>query len=220
MTRTMVALTFLLLLLASTAPPEAIADDRPPPEIATATAGKEVVTAERMMAVTADPRASEAALAMLERGGSAVDAMVAAQLVLNLVEPQSSGIGGGAFLLHWDADARELTTIDGRETAPAAAGPELFLRPDGTPMTFAEAVPGGLSVGVPGTLALLELAHRLHGRLPWAELVQPALDLAEKGFVVSPRLASAIAAGAEGLTSFPATRADFLREDGSPPPVG
>lgn len=220
MTRTMAALAFLLLLLASTAPPEAVADDRPPPEIATATAGKEVVTAERMMAVTANPRASEAALAMLERGGSAVDAMVAAQLVLNLVEPQSSGIGGGAFLLHWDARARKLTTIDGRETAPAAAAPDLFLRADGTPMTFAEAVPGGLSVGVPGTLALLELAHRLHGRRPWADLVQPALGLAEKGFVISPRLAAAIAEGAEGLARFPATRAYFLREDGSPRPAG
>jgi gamma-glutamyltranspeptidase/glutathione hydrolase len=211
---------FLAVLLAALAATGAQADDRPPPEIATAAAGKDVVTAERMMAVTANPHASEAALAMLERGGSAVDAMVAAQLVLNLVEPQSSGIGGGAFLLHWDARARKLTSIDGRETAPAAAGPDLFLRADGTPMTFAEAVPGGLSVGVPGTLALLELAHRLHGRLPWADLVQPALALAEKGFAVSPRLAAAIAEGAEGLARFPATRAYFLRDDGSPRPAG
>ena len=97
--------------------------------------------------------------------------MVAAQLTLNLVEPQSSGIGGGAFMLYWDAKTRRLSTFDGRETAPMAAGPDLFLKADGTAMSFDEAVPGGRSVGVPGTLALLELAHRLHGKLPWADLV-------------------------------------------------
>jgi gamma-glutamyltranspeptidase / glutathione hydrolase len=196
------------------------AQDRPPPEAASGRAGKPVVTAERFMIVTASPLASEAGAAVLERGGGAVDAMVAAQLVLNLVEPQSSGIGGGAFMLHWDAGARKLTAFDGRETAPAAAGPDLFLKPDGTPMEFEAAVPGGRSVGVPGTLALLELAHRLHGRLPWAELVAPAADLAERGFEVSPRLAGAVADYAAELGAFPASRAYFLDRDGAPKPEG
>jgi gamma-glutamyltranspeptidase/glutathione hydrolase len=172
------------------------------------------------MIVTANPLASDAGVAVLERGGSAVDAMVAAQLVLNLVEPQSSGIGGGAFMLHWDSAARKLTAFDGRETAPAAAVPDLFLKPDGAPMEFEEAVPGGRSVGVPGTLALLELAHRLHGRLPWAELVAPAADLAERGFEVSPRLAGAVADYAAELGAFPASRAYFLDRDGAPKPEG
>jgi gamma-glutamyltranspeptidase/glutathione hydrolase len=198
----------------------AVAQDRPAPEAASGWQAKPAVTAERFMIVTANPLASEAGSAVLERGGSAVDAMVTAQFVLNLVEPQSSGIGGGAFLLHWDAKARKLQTFDGRETAPAAAGPGLFLKPDGTPMAFDEAVPGGRSVGVPGTLALLELAHRLHGRLPWAELVGPAADLAEKGFEVSPRLAGAIAESAERLQPFAATRAYLLGADGAPRQAG
>jgi gamma-glutamyltranspeptidase/glutathione hydrolase len=168
------------------------------------------------MIVTANPLASDAGAAALARGGGAVDAMVAAQLMLNLVEPQSSGIGGGAFLLYWDAKARKLTTFDARETAPQAAGPDLFLKPDGTPMSFDEAVTGGRSVGVPGTLALLELAHRLHGRLPWADLVQPAADLAEKGFEVSPRLAGAIAEAGAKVTRFAATGAYLLGTDGAP----
>ncbi|HEX2528653.1 MAG TPA: gamma-glutamyltransferase [Geminicoccus sp.] len=183
-------------------------------------AERQAVTATRHMIVTANPLATEAGEAVLARGGSAVDAMVAAQFVLNLVEPQSSGIGGGAFLLHWDEKARQLTSFDGRETAPRAVAPDLFLRPDGTPMPFDEAVPGGKSVGVPGTLALLELAHRLHGRLAWADLVSPAADLAERGFPVSPRLASAIAGNVEQLRAFPATRSYFLGTDGQPLAAG
>ncbi|WP_235031416.1 gamma-glutamyltransferase, partial [Geminicoccus flavidas] len=146
--------------------------------------------------------------------------MIAAQFVLNLVEPQSSGIGGGAFLLHWDAAAGELTSFDGRETAPAAATSERFLGADGQPMPFADAVPGGHSVGVPGTLALLELAHRLHGRLPWPDLVAPAIRLAEEGFPISPRLAGAIADSSTGLAEFVETRAYFLEEDGTPRAAG
>jgi gamma-glutamyltranspeptidase/glutathione hydrolase len=192
-----------------------VARAQPAPEAASGWTEKPVVTARDYMIVSANPLASDAGAAVLERGGSAVDAMVATQLVLNLVEPQSSGIGGGAFLLHWDAAKGRLTAFDGRETAPAAAGPDLFLRPDGTPMSFLEAVVGGRSVGVPGTLALLELAHDLHGRLPWAELVQPAIDLAEGGFAVSPRLAAAIAdTAAQGLDRFEATKAYFLEPDG------
>lgn len=144
------------------------------------------------MVSTANRHASEAALAMLERGGAAVDAAIAAQLVLGLVEPQSSGIGGGAFLMHWDEAAGTVEAYDGRETAPAAAGADLFLGADGEPMGFMAAVVGGRAVGVPGVIAMLWTAHREHGKLPWAELFQPAIALAEGGFEVSPRLAGLI----------------------------
>ena len=118
------------------------------------------MSAEKAMVATANPHASAAALEMLKAGGSALDAAVAAQMVLGLVEPQSSGIGGGAFLLYWDARSRTLYTIDGRETAPARARPERFIEPDGAVMTFSKARAGGQSVGVPGTLRLLEMTHR------------------------------------------------------------
>ena len=208
----------ICLLLGLLALP-AVAQDKPP-EGPSGLRQPAVVEAERFMIVTANGHATEAGAAVLRRGGTAVDAMVAAQLALNLVEPQSSGIGGGAFMLYWDARTRRLQTFDGRETAPMAATPALFLKPDGTPMSFEEAVPGGRSVGVPGTLALLELAHRLHGRLPWAELVTPIADLAEKGFEVSPRLAGAIADNAASLQPFAATRAYFLDGDGKPRAAG
>jgi len=211
----------LLAPLLLPGPPAAAQEPaRPAPEAASGTAAKSVVRTRRLMVVSANPLATEAGMAALEAGGSAVDAAVAVQLVLNLVEPQSSGIGGGAFMLHWDAAARRLTTLDGRETAPAAAGPDYFLKPDGTPQAFAEAVPGGRSVGVPGTLALLELAHDLHGRRPWAELAGPAIRLAEQGFAVSPRLAGAVAGNVDGLKAFPATAAYFLEPDGAPKAAG
>lgn len=196
------------------------AQDAPPPEAPSGRAAPAVVTAERFMVVAANPLASDAGAAALARGGSAVDAMVATQLVLNLVEPQSSGIGGGAFLLYLDAKARKLTSFDARETAPQAATPELFLKPDGTPMPFDEAVAGGRSVGVPGTLTLLKLAHRLHGRLPWSDLVQPAAELADKGFEVSPRLAGAIVDAGSKVRQFPATSAYLLGPDGAPRQAG
>jgi gamma-glutamyltranspeptidase/glutathione hydrolase len=135
----------------------------------------------------ANPLAAEAGHRMLRAGGSAIDAAVAAQMVLTLVEPQSSGIGGGAFLLHWDG--RAVQAWDGRETAPAAADERLFLQPDGQPCpSMLQAMVGGRAVGVPGVVRMLEAAHRMHGRLPWAQLMQPAIDLAERGFVLSPRL--------------------------------
>ncbi len=140
------------------------------------------------MAVTANPHATEAAYAMLARGGSAVDAAIAAQLVLGLVEPQSSGVGGGGFMLYWRAEDRRLWSYDGRETAPSSASETLFLGPDQAPMGFFDALIGGRSVGVPGLLLMLEQAHLSHGLLPWDELFEPAIELAERGFVVSPRL--------------------------------
>ncbi|WP_114375131.1 gamma-glutamyltransferase [Elioraea thermophila] len=180
--------------------------------------GPEIAT--RHMVAAAHPLAAEAGLAVLRRGGAAIDAAVAVQAVLGLVEPQSSGIGGGAFLLHWDAATRALSAWDGRETAPRAAGPDLFLRPDGSPMGFHEAAVGGRAVGVPGVVAMLEAVHRRHGRLPWADLFAPAIALAEEGFPVSPRLAAAIAADRERLARDPAARAYFFLPDGSPLPAG
>jgi gamma-glutamyltranspeptidase/glutathione hydrolase len=176
--------------------------------------------AARHMVAAAHPLAAEAGREVLRGGGAAIDAAVAVQAVLGLVEPQSSGIGGGAFILHWDAAARSLVTWDGRETAPAAVTPGLFLRPEGTPMGFHEAAVGGRAVGVPGAVAALEAAHRAHGRLPWETLFAPAIALAEQGFAVSPRLAAAIAADRERLARDPAARAYFLLPDGAPLPVG
>lgn len=208
------------LMIALLLPPAVSAQEQPQPEAPSGRVERPAVTAKRHMIVTANPLATQAGAAVLEQGGSAVDAMVAAQFVLNLVEPQSSGIGGGAFLVHWDAKTRQLTSMDGRETAPVAATPDLFLDAGGQALPFKDAVPGGRSVGVPGTLALMELAHRLHGRLPWKQLVAPAQDLAEQGFEVSPRLAGAIADQAAELAAFPATGSYFLDREGAPRGVG
>jgi gamma-glutamyltranspeptidase/glutathione hydrolase len=175
---------------------------------------------QRHMAAAANPLAAEAGREILREGGSAVDAAIAVQMVLTLVEPQSSGIGGGAFLLHWDQESRSLQAWDGRETAPAAATPGLFLRPDGQPMGFHEAAVGGRSVGVPGAVRMLEAAHREHGRLPWPRLFEPAIRLAEGGFPVSPRLAAQVAADAERLRLDPAARAYFFDANGQPHPPG
>jgi gamma-glutamyltranspeptidase/glutathione hydrolase len=163
------------------------------PEAATGFNQKKAVSAKKHMVVAANPYASQAGLHMLERGGSAVDAAIAAQLVLSLVEPQSSGLGGGTFMLHWHKDTQKLTTYDGRETAPQAATSELFLNEKGKPLKWTEAVVGGKSVGVPGLLAALSKAHEQFGVLPWKELFQPAITLAENGFIVSPRLEKLLA---------------------------
>jgi gamma-glutamyltranspeptidase/glutathione hydrolase len=143
------------------------------------------------MVVAANPHASEAGIRILRDGGSAVDAAIAMQLVLSLVEPQSSGIGGGAFMLHYDRSANDsgaVTVYSGRETAPAAAGPDLFLSDDGSPGSFFTRGYGGLPVGVPAVMRMLEMAHKDHGRLAWTELFEPAIELAENGFAISPRL--------------------------------
>ncbi len=140
------------------------------------------------MVAAAHPAAVDAGYEVLERGGSAVDAAVAMQMVLGLVEPESSGIGGGAFLLHWSAHERALRAYDGRETAPAAAAANRFLDSNRKPLPFMEAAVGGRSVGVPGVLRMLELAHQRHGTLAWRELFEPAIRLAEQGFAASPRL--------------------------------
>jgi gamma-glutamyltranspeptidase / glutathione hydrolase len=140
------------------------------------------------MVAAANPAAVEAGLAVLRRGGSAMDAAVAVQATLGLVEPQSSGVGGGAFLTWYDPRTREVTAYDGRETAPAGAAPDQFLHPDGKPMSYFEAVMSGRSAGVPGAIAMLYLAHRDHGKLPWSGLFGDTEQLAEQGFIVGPRL--------------------------------
>jgi len=189
------------------------------PEGPSGIASRPLVTAKKHMVVAANPLAAEAGLSMLRKGGSAIDAAIATQMVLNLVEPQSSGIGGGAFLLYWDKAGKKLTSIDGRETAPAAATPELFLDKDGKPIPREQAMESGLSIGTPGVLAALALAHEKYGKLPWADLFQPAIKLARDGFAISPRLAKLLAE--EKPESFaPGARDYFFDAQGRPWPTG
>jgi gamma-glutamyltranspeptidase/glutathione hydrolase len=192
---------------------------QPAPEPATGWIPKPLVTSQRFMVVAAHPLAARAGYDAIRRGGSAVDAAIATELVLNLVEPQSSGIGGGGFLLHYAARDARLEAYDGRETAPARARPERFLGADGRPLDWPDAVVSGKSVGVPGLLRLLELAHRRHGKLPWAELFQPAIRLAEKGFPISPRLSALIAAD-RFLPLDANARRYFYLADGKAKPAG
>jgi gamma-glutamyltranspeptidase/glutathione hydrolase len=170
------------------------------------------------MVAAANPLAVAAGREMLRAGGTAVDAAVAVQMVLNLVEPQSSGVGGGAFMLFHNGHNGLLTAYDGRETAPSAAKPDRFLDREGKPLEFYDAVVGGRSVGVPGTLRLLELAHRQYGRLPWGKLFAPAIALAEQGFPVSARLHAEIAS--ERHMTQARARAYFYHPDGTPLAVG
>ena len=202
----------LLLAACASAPerpsaPEAASGFRP---------GLQSTTAQRHMAAAANPLAAEAGREMLREGGSAVDAAIAMQMVLTLVEPQSSGIGGGAFLLHFDG--RRVQAYDGRETAPLAAEENLFMA-SGKPMAFHDAAVGGRSVGTPGVLRMLEAAHRQHGRLAWARLFEPAIRLADEGFPVSPRL-HALLNDEKFLARDPAARAYFYDADGAPKTVG
>ena len=180
-------------------------------------AGLNSVTATKHMAAAANPLATEAGREILRAGGSAVDAAIAIQMVLTLVEPQSSGIGGGAFLMHWDG--RKIIAYDGRETAPMAADEKLFLLPDGKAMPFYDAVVGGRSVGTPGAVRMLEVAHKQHGKLPWARLFEPAIRLADGGFPMSPRLNMQVTAE-KYLKSDAGSAAYFYGADGAPKAVG
>nr|WP_258872758.1 gamma-glutamyltransferase [Thalassotalea euphylliae] len=163
------------------------------PEAATGLTQKQVVVGNDYMVAAANPYASEAGYKILAKGGSAIDAAIAVQLVLTLVEPQSSGIGGGAFILHWDKANKQLTTVDGRETAPAKASADMFIDSSGKPIKWIDAVVGGRSVGVPGVLRGLKAAHDNYGKLPWAALFDDAITLADQGFIVSPRLEKLVA---------------------------
>ena len=196
------------------------ASDSVAPETASGTATKQLVLAHRHMVVAANPLAAEAGLEVLRDGGNAADALVAVQAMLGLVEPQSSGLGGGAFLVWYDAKEKRLTTFDGRETAPAEATPSLFLDANGKPLPFYDAVVGGRSVGTPGTVRLLEAVHGKYGSKDWKGLFGQAIDLAEKGFAVSPRLHGEIAEDMGRLDHQPAARAYFYDQDGKPLAVG
>lgn len=189
-----------------------------PPELASGyRTGLQPVHASRHMAATANPLASEAGRAMLRAGGSAIDAAIAMQMVLTLVEPQSSGIGGGGFILYWDG--QRVQAFDGREAAPAAVTENLFLQADGSPMPFRAAQIGGRSVGVPGVVRALKLAHEQHGKLPWRDLFAPAIELARNGFAVSERLHTLVA-GDPFIARSPAMARYFLDEQGKPLAVG
>jgi gamma-glutamyltranspeptidase / glutathione hydrolase len=189
----------------------------PAPEAATGRIAKTAETTKLDMVAAANPLAAKAGKDILAAGGSAIDAAIAVQLVLNLVEPQSSGLGGGAFLIHFDG--KDMTTLDGRETAPSAAIPERFLWADGKPVEFYAAVIGGRSVGVPGTPRLLQAAHKKWGKLPWAQLFAPAIDIAENGFAMSPRLAGLVAKD-KFLNRDPLAKALYFNEDGTPKAAG
>jgi gamma-glutamyltranspeptidase/glutathione hydrolase len=179
------------------------------------------VVAEQYMISAANPVAVMEGLKVLEAGGTAADAAVVVQTVLNLVEPQSSGIGGGAFMLYWDESEKTLLTYDGREKAPLSATPEYWLDESGEPVGWWDAVVGGRSVGVPGTLKLLETVHQQHGTQLWRKLLVPAIVRAQAGFKISPRLANSIAAAQEKkLDLFDSTRAYFFNPDGSPKSAG
>ncbi len=188
------------------------------PERSSGWTPKAPVVSKRFMVAAANPLAVDAGYAILRQGGSAVDAAIAVQLALGLVEPQSSGLGGGAFMLVHDAKRNKLIAYDGREVAPAAARPDRFLDKDGTPLQFHDAVIGGRSVGVPGVVALLAETHRRHGKVPWAALFVPAIELAENGFPVSERLHELVAT--EKYLDDPRARAYFYDALGNPYAAG
>jgi len=207
------------MLSACTTGPRTLNYVAPPaqPEAATGTTSKPGWATRTYAVAAANPLATDAGRQVLAAAGSAVDAAIAVQMVLTLVEPQSSGIGGGAFLLHFDGTTTK--AFDGRETAPAAATPRLFLNTQGQPIPFADAVVGGRSVGVPGAVAMLAQAHAQHGKLPWAQLFQPAITLATQGFAVSPRMAALLAVEPH-LKKDPVAAAYFYDAAGKPWPAG
>lgn len=196
------------------------ATDAIAPEQSTGSEHKQLVKTKNYMVTAANPIAAQAGADVIEQGGNAIDAMVAVQLMLGLVEPQSSGIGGGAFLVYWDSDEQKLTTYDGRETAPLAATPQLFQDDKGQPLQFYDAVVGGRSVGTPGTVKLLWDTHQKYGKLKWKKIIEPVIQLAEQGFTISPRLASLVEGDSERLSRFPATKAYFFNPDGSAKAAG
>ncbi|MCB2106858.1 MAG: gamma-glutamyltransferase [Rhodobacteraceae bacterium] len=195
------------------------AQDFVSPEAATGRYLQPGGTAKSFMVVAANPLAAEAGAEILKAGGSAIDAAITVQLVLNIVEPQSSGIGGGTFIVHWDHADQKIATYDGREVAPSAADSRRFIAADGSAMGRTDAVIGGRSVGVPGVLRALELAHREHGKLPWADLFAPAIALAENGFPLSPRLHDLLDFD-RSLNEIEPAASFFYQPDGSPKPVG
>ena len=216
--RTTVRALLLLGLLAGCASPPSFNYTAPAqPEGSSGYTEKPGWATSKFAVAAANPLATDAGYQVLKAGGSAVDAAIAVQMVLTLVEPQSSGIGGGVFMLHFNG--RETLAFDGRETAPAGVPDNLFINAAGKPMLFIEAVVGGRSVGVPGTVRMLEMAHQSHGKLPWATLFEPAISLAQNGFKVSARLNALLSAELH-LKKDPVAAAYFYRSDGTAHPVG
>lgn len=215
----MIRLLFLSVLLIAF-PAWAVNEDLAP-ESATGEQYSKAVQAQQFMAVTAHPLATDVGYKILQSGGTAADAAVAIQAMLTLVEPQSSGIGGGAFMLYWDNENKQLKAYDGRETAPATADENLFIKPDGDPMSWYDALVGGRSVGTPGVLKMLELAHTNHGKTPWHLLYVDTVKQARKGFKVGPRLHQLIKSRINpGLDRYSAARKYFFTNEGEPLPVG
>lgn len=206
---------FFALMLSTAVASAQQASDTVAPEKATDIATAKRIEAKSFMVAAANPLATEAGRDVIARGGNAIDAMVAVQAMLGLVEPQSSGLGGGAFLVYYDAKSGKLTTFDGRETAPMEATPKLFLDDKGQPLKFMDGVVGGRSVGTPGTVRLLEEAHKRYGKAEWASLLKPAETLATEGFKVSPRLASLIASEGDRLKKYTEPRSYFFDTSGA-----
>ena len=218
-------LVFVLLAGGLLLAAPSVSSQAPPPELPSGWTPKTAAFSAKDMVVAANPLAAEAGIEILHAGGSATDAAIAVQMVLNLVEPQSSGIGGGAFMLHYDAAHNKLESYDGRETAPAAADEKLFLNASGSPLPYSTRV-GGRAVGTPGVLRMLEMAWKENGKLPWARLFDPAIRLCEQGFAISPRMFSATAGDARQsreprLNAQPLQApAYFYNANGSPKPIG
>lgn len=214
------ALSASLILIPSLAHSATTPREAREPEAATGHEIKQQVVGSKYMVAAANPYAVKAGQKVLAQGGSAIDAAIATQLVLTLVEPQSSGIGGGTFMMYFDNKTQKLTSFDGRETAPENADETLFLDKHGEAVRWIDAVVGGRSVGVPGILHAFANAHKQYGKLSWAELFVPAIELAEKGFVVSPRLHALLTKQINpGVTKLDVIR-DYFFVDGKPLPVG
>jgi gamma-glutamyltranspeptidase/glutathione hydrolase len=211
------ALAAVALLAACASAPSSYPPAPPQPEAASGYTEKPGWATAKFAVAAANPLATDAGYQVLKAGGSAIDAAIAVQMVLTLVEPQSSGIGGGAFLLHYNG--RTVEAFDGRETAPAAADEKLFIGADGQPMPFIDGVVGGRSVGVPGTVRMLEMAHQHYGKLPWAQLFVPAITLAEGGFKVSARL-NTLLKTEQHLKKDPVAAAYFYQANGEPLQTG
>ncbi|WP_240464893.1 gamma-glutamyltransferase [Paraferrimonas sp. SM1919] len=211
---------FTILAAASLCAPCIAKTEVREPEATVSIAQSKLVSADKWMAATANPHATEAAAKQLKNGGSVIDAALAAQLTLTLTEPQSSGIGGGFFMLYWDQQQQQLFTVDARETAPASATPDLFKKPDGSYANWFEAIVGGRSVGVPGVIAGFELAHQKWGKLPWQSSFSHARNLAENGFKVSPRLHGLLARRLHPGFKFESKATDYFYPGGEPLAAG